>query len=153
MSLKEWVNSGILREERTSQNEIHDLLKTIDRELINLKSAKDIDFSLDTIFRFAYNVARQCARLALRASGCRVPGSQGAHYWTLQSLRHTLNVDAITVEKLEKFRAKRNLVEYVQADIVSQTEVDEMIDTAVTLFKNTKAWLKENHPDLLKDDD
>ncbi len=151
MSLEDWSDSGLLRKEQTSPNEIRDILNTIKREIHHMEKATEVGFSLDTVFRFAYNAARQCAKLALRASGYRVPGSIGSHYWILQSLRLTLALDAMTIEKLDHYREKRNMVEYVQADVVSQIEVNEMIDLAKSLFGEVTAWLKENHPELLQD--
>ena len=150
MTLKEWLSNGILTEEKTTPDEISDLLKTIMREFAEIEST---GLSLDSIFRFAYNAARQCAKLALRASGYRVQGKNGAHFWVLQSLRLTMGTDVETIENLEKFRRKRNIVEYEAAEVISQTEADEMLAMAKLLFKTLISWLKENHPELLQDID
>jgi len=153
MSLEEWLNSNILVKEKTSPAEIKLLLKITHREFNDLKKSLTAGMSVDAIFRTAYNAARQCAKTALRASGYRVPGSSGSHYWTIQTLRYTLKVDAIIVDQLEQFRKLRNIVEYEQAGIVSKVEAEKIIEIANILFEKTKSWLKEHHPDLLKDGD
>jgi uncharacterized protein (UPF0332 family) len=85
---------------------------------------------------------------ALATSGYRTSG-EGHHYWTIQSLTFTLQVDAKTLNKFNKFRQKRNISDYERTDVVSEQEVAEMIALAQIIRTAADKWLHENHPELL----
>lgn len=79
----------------------------------------------------AYNAVVQAAKAALAVTGYRVPKSNRSHhYYTIQSLRFTLNADSATTLKLEAVQKKRNTSEYERAGTVSDREAKDALDLA-----------------------
>ena len=74
MTLKDWLNSGWLKQHSTSRKEITDLLAKVDRDIT--EAGKE-EITLDWRLAIAYNVCLGCATIALRASGYRIPGGAG----------------------------------------------------------------------------
>ena len=145
MSLQSWLNEGKLKAHKTSKSEINQLLAVFDRDLAD---ARVKALSADRRFATAYNAALMVSIAALAASGYRTSG-EGHHYRTIQSLTFTLQVDAKTLNKFNKFRQKRNISDYERTDVVSEQEVAEMIALAQIIRTAADKWLHENHPELL----
>ena len=145
MSLQDWLNEGRLKAHKTSRKEIEQLFAVFERDM---RDAKAEDLSADRRFATAYNAALMAARAALAASGYRTSG-EGSHYWLIQSLAFTLQLDTSTITKFNKFRQKRNISDYEMIGMVSEQEVSEMVALAKTLRYTVTAWLKNNHPDLI----
>ena len=147
MTLQDWFSSGWLKRHTTSRQEIADLLKKVDRDI--LEAAKE-EITLDWRLAIAYNACLGCATTALCASGYRLPGGAGQHYRTIQSLRYTINPDPETVISLEAISKKRAIANYDAAGRITEAEVKEAEYLAnelkVLLFK----WLQTNHGDLLE---
>jgi hypothetical protein len=145
VSLQDWLNEGHLKAHKTSRKEIEQLFAVFERDI---KDAGAEDLSADRRFATAYNAALMAARAALAASGYRTSG-EGGHYWTIQSLAFTLQLDTSTITKFNKFRQKRNISDYEMIGMVSEQEVSEMVALAKTLRETVVAWLKNNHPELV----
>ena len=64
MSLKEWQEYGWLRPHQTSPQEIQDLLKIVERDLLDAKSTASADWR----FGIAYNAALKCCTILLHTS-------------------------------------------------------------------------------------
>lgn len=101
-------------------------------------------------FDAAYKAIMQCALAAMMAGGYRPSTSEAGHHQTLiQSLPLTLGVPNATWVVLDALRRKRNTADYsgepVQPDMVAEASAQ-----AVALLKTLRAWLKAQHPDLLK---
>jgi len=146
LSLQDWANEGKLRTHKTSKAEIGQLLAVFDRDLTD---AQVKTISTDRRFVIAYSAALTVSIVALAASGYRTSG-EGHHYWTIQSLASTLQLDAKTVKKFNKFRQKRNISDYERTDVISEQEVEEMISLARTLRTTIKDWLLKNYPELVE---
>jgi predicted CopG family antitoxin len=86
----------------------------------------------------------------LRASGYRVPVTEGHHEKTLNSLRFTIGSDSKLIARLNGFRKKRINIIYDIAGTTSQSEFDDIQKLTVDLFDQIKKWLKKNHPELFK---
>lgn len=97
----------------------------------------------------AYNAALQAATVALAASGYRAARDQH-HFRIIQSLRETIGMSAASVVTLDAFRKKRNITGYERVGIVSDSDAAEMRQLAVTIRDEVRAWVRKNHPDLLK---
>ena len=145
MRLQDWLNEGHLKAHKTSRREIEQLFAVFDRDI---KDARAEDLSADRRLATAYNAALMAARAALAASGYRTSG-EGGHYWTIQSLAFTLQLDTSTITKFNKFRQKRNISDYEMIGMVSEQEVSEMVALAKTLRETVADWLKNNHPQLI----
>jgi hypothetical protein len=97
----------------------------------------------------AYNAALQAATAALAASGFRAAREQH-HYRTIQSLALTIGWPGANVERLDRFRKKRNIGGYETAGVISEQEAREMHELAVELRDDVLAWLREQHPELAR---
>ena len=144
MSLADLASKDKLKAHKTSKAEINQLLAVFDRDMAD---AQIVTLSVDRRFIMAYSAALTIAIVALAASGYRA-ANQGHHYWTIQSLAFTLGIDLKTVEKLNKFRKKRNIADYERIGMASGKEVGEMLDLAKRLRLDLADWLKSNHPEL-----
>lgn len=146
MSLGDWQRNSWLVEHKTSPEEIAGLLAIIERDLANAKVA---GLSEDWRFNIAYNAALQAATAALAASGFRAAREQH-HYRTVQSLALTIGWPGGKVERLDRFRKKRNITGYESAGVISDAEAKEMLKLAAELRGAVLAWLGKHHPRLLK---
>ncbi|MBA7608136.1 hypothetical protein ES703_15311 [subsurface metagenome] len=147
MSLQDWLNEGRLKTHTTGQKEIEQLFAVFERDMADAQAEI---LSADRRFTTAYNAAFMVARAALAASGYRTSG-EGNHYWTIQSLAFTLQPDARTIKKFNKFRQKRHITDYEMIGMVSEQEVGEMLALAKKLRAMVVGWLKKNHPGLIRE--
>jgi hypothetical protein len=145
MSLQDWLNEGKLRTHKTSKNEIDQLMAVFERDI---SDAQVKGLSADRRFAVAYNAALMMAVAALAACGYRA-ATEGHHYWTIQSLTFTLQLDTQTIEKFNKFRQKRNISDYDRTGMVSEREVSEVLDFSKSLRTGVTVWLKQNYPELI----
>ena len=147
MSLERWVEYGWLRQEPTSPEEIRSLLGIVDRSLAD---AKVEAVSTDLRFIAAFNAALSVATIALRATG-RTATQAGHHIKTIESLELTLRPNPKIVQKFKTFNNKRNKSVYDVSGAISNQELESMVSLACEMKENTIAWLREMHPELLKD--
>jgi hypothetical protein len=90
MGLKNWLKSNWLVEHKSSPQEIDDLLKAADRDLVTSKVAGlDPDWRLN----IAYSAALHSATAALAAEGYRAT-RESHHFRTIQSLAYTIKADS-----------------------------------------------------------
>lgn len=148
MSLENWVEYGWLKAEPTSRDEIRSLLTIVERDL---KDSKVAAISEDRRFEAAFSAARTAANVALRASGYRTSTQAGHHVKTIESLELTIKADTKLIQRLKILSKKRNLTSYDSAGNISAQELELAIRTATELQDTVIAWLKKNHPELLKD--
>ena len=79
MSLQKWVEYGWLRSHKSSNKEIADLLRIIDRDLQDAAG----EISSDWRFGIAYNAVLKLCTMLLYAEGYR-PEKNLQHYRTIQ---------------------------------------------------------------------
>src|SRR5437667_11558028 len=145
MSLGDWVKAQWLKEQKSSRQEIANLLGVADRDL---SDSQITGLSEDARLAIAYNGALQSAMAALAAAGYR-PSRDAHHYRTILSLEFTIGADNKLIAKFDAFRKKRNLGDYSIAGSTSKKEADEMIALAQQLRKEVEAWIRANYPQLL----
>lgn len=148
MSLPLWHKNGWLRSHTPSAREIVQLLAGSDRDLAD---AAVPGLSGAWKFSIAYNGILQAAAAALAAAGYRAE-RELHHYRVIQSLRHTIGLDAQSLERLDVCRRKRHKSVYEAVDAVSDQEVREIIAMAHDLRTRIGAWLEVHHPGLLEPD-
>jgi hypothetical protein len=146
MSLRDWLRNSWLVEHKSSPEEIASLIAIVERDIANAKVA---GLSEDWRFNIAYNAALQAATAALAASGFRAAREQH-HYRTIQSLALTIGWPGGKVERLDRFRKKRNITGYESAGVISEGEAREILELAAALRDDVLAWLRRQHPKLLK---
>lgn len=145
MSLEDWLSSGWLSAHQPSRQEIADLLAVADRDLRDCRSK---GLSADWKFNIAYNALLQAAAAALAAAGYRA-SRDAHHYRVLQSLGLTVGTSPATLQQVDAFRKKRNLVEYERVGAVSDQEVREIVEAAGAVRRQVEKWIKAAHPELL----
>jgi uncharacterized protein (UPF0332 family) len=138
MSLNEWLKNGWLIEHETSEQEIEDLFRVVDRDL---KDCEVTRLSPDWRFNIAYNAALQCAKAVLAVAGFR-PSRESHHYRLIHSLAYTIQADDKSIIQFDMFRKKRNISDYLRAGEVSDQEVTEMIALAKKLRDRVKKWIR-----------
>ena len=144
MSLGDWVKAQWLREEKSSREEIANLLGVADRDL---RDCQIKGLSEDATPAIAYNGALQSAMAALAAAGYR-PSRDAHHYRTILSLEFTIQADSKLIAQFDAFRKKRNLGDYSIAGSISKKEADEMVALAQKLGKDVENWIRSNYPQL-----
>ncbi len=145
MSLKDWLDEGRIKPHESSQKEITDLLKIVDRDLADAKVGS---VSADRRFATAYNAVLRLATIVIRASGYRISGSQ--HHWiTFQVLPELMSgLETKRWEYFDASRRLRNKVDYDTAFFVSESQVRELVKTAEEFRTDVLEWLKNQYPDL-----
>lgn len=73
------------------------------------------------------------------------------HYYTIQSLCHTLGTDCCALRMIEAIQKKRNVGEYTGAGSVSRQEANDALTLAKRIRDDVTTWLKEEHPELMPD--
>jgi uncharacterized protein (UPF0332 family) len=140
MSLKDYLNKGILVAQKSSKEEIENLLGIVDRDYED--SGRDM--SHDSQFGIAYNAALKLATILLRASGYRVKG-QGYHRTTIKLIPEILGKEhKDDSEYLDTCRRKRNEAEYDRAGGTTESEVNELRKFVIEFKKIVLKWLEEN---------
>ncbi len=145
MSLRNWEKNNWLIKHKPSAGEIAQLLGLADRDL---KDSRAEGLTADWKLNIAYNSALQIATAALLACGYRA-SREMHHYRVIGSLAYTIGADADLINKLDKFRKKRNTSDYEIAGAVSEGEAKEMLRLAKELRKEVETWLGKAHPELL----
>lgn len=126
MSLKRWANNGDLQPVAVTDNSLKDLLKLIERDL---KDCQIEALSADRRFATAYGAALNLASYVIRKNGYRVSGKIGHHKITFDVANEIMgNESTRFFDFFDLCRRKRNKVDYDIADIVSETEVRELIE-------------------------
>ncbi len=115
-----------------------------------LKDAAIEGLSNETRFDVAYKAIMQLANAALQTNGFRTLTSVPGHHQTMiQSLPKTVGLDRTTMIELDALRKQRNVTDY-SGDLVSEKERDACIAMAKNLYAVVTAWLKTEHPELVK---
>ena len=145
MSLQNWEKNSWLVKHKPSAGEIAQLLGLADRDL---KDSQIRDLTADWKLNIAYNSALQSATAALLACGYRA-SREMHHYRVIGSLAFTIGAGVDFINKLDKFRKKRNISDYEAAGAISDGEAKEMLRLAKGLRKDVEGWLGKAHPELL----
>ena len=146
MTWKQLLAENRVAAERASRTEIKDLRAVVRRNLADGQIRKLSD---DGRFGHAYDAARILANIIVRASGYRVKSDGGGHYNTFAALKAADPAFAKKAVYFDACRRKRNHSLYEQANVVSNTEAEELLFHATGFSLEVDAWLKKHHPDLL----
>lgn len=150
MTLENWAKAKLLEALDSDAEEITRLLQSADDYLEDYRRAVGAEMSSDAQLDMAYGAIRNFATAALRAAGYRTLKGRNEHYYTIDSLRYSVDPDAKLIPALDKFRAKRNIGNYGDRGRVSQKEADSAGKMAAQLRELVIAWIRKAHPDKLK---
>jgi hypothetical protein len=143
---KQLLAENRLAAEPTSRTEIKDLRAVVHR---NLADAQIRKLSDEGRFGHAYDAARILANIIVRASGYRVKSEGGGHYNTFLALKTADPAFAKKAVYFDACRRKRNNFLYEQANVVTNTEAEELLVHATGFSVEVDAWLKKHYPNLL----
>jgi len=147
MSLDDWLNNRWLHRHETSAEEIQALLHSAEEDI---RSAGIEGIAAGWRLNMGYTAALRYARATLYACGYR-PAREREHERTIDSLTHTVpSVENDTIKLLHKIRKMRHTATYDSVDMISDTEADAAMKLAANLGQQVTAWLRENHPELLR---
>jgi len=126
--------------------ELERLLGIADRDLTQAQMG---DLHPDTKFLLAYNAALQLATIVLRLHGVRVRKA-AFHARTFAELKTRLPEDLRGVaDYLDRARRKRNEAAYEQANVVSESEVEDLIEQTRSFREWVVRKLREDGFDIV----
>lgn len=133
MNLTEWIKAGDLQKVEVTESTLKDILRLIERDL---KDAQLEGLSEDRRFATAYGAALNLASYVIRTQGYRVTGKIGHHKITFDVAAAILGKKSQDlIDFFDLCRRKRNKLDYDAADIVSETEVIELIKNTMLFRK------------------
>lgn len=145
MSLAELLASKRLERHPSSANEIAGLRKLVARDL---SDAALPGLSADRTFVTAYNAVLQLSKMALVCAGYRVSASlPGHHQTTFEAARLVLGPAAQQLtDYFETCRRKRNVIDYDYAEVATESQANELRESAAKYQKLVEVWIAKNHP-------
>jgi hypothetical protein len=148
MSWKQLLAENKVHSHRTSKKELDGLRELISRDLAD---AAIKGLSSDRQFATAYNAALQTAKMAIACAGYRLANTPGHHRLTFDAARLALGAAAArSLDFFEACRRKRNVIDYDQASVATETEASEVIVEAGSFLEFVEQWIKTHHPKLAK---
>lgn len=143
MSWQRLQSEGKVRAHQTSPQELFDLRSVVERDL---EDAEIETLSTDRRFATAYNAVLQLSKMVIACAGYRVSG-QGHHMTTFQAVKLAMGPQIDTMAAyFDSCRRKRNTVDYDMSGVVSETEVNELIQETESYRRLVEAWIAQNHP-------
>jgi hypothetical protein len=147
MSLKLWSEKGWLKEHKPTSREIAELLAVADRAL---KDCQIPELSNEGKLNTAHNAALQSSAAALAAAGYRA-SREAYHYYVIQSLSFTLQMEERIIRRLHKLRRKRNISDYERPGTVTDQEAQHMVELAKLVRHQVEEWIRNNHKELARE--
>jgi hypothetical protein len=140
---KQLLESRRVETHKTSKSELDDLRRAVSR---NLRDAALVALSADNRFGVAYEASLLLSKIVLACAGYRVKG-QGAHQTTFAALPLVLGPTIKpTASYFDRCRRKRNEISYDMADVVTDTEVQEILLKTRQFERTVETWIAHNHP-------
>lgn len=129
----------------TSKQEIENLRELINRDL---KDAKIEGLSDDRRFATAYNAVLQLSKMAIVCAGYRVATGVGHHQKTFEAVKIALGTSFAEnlADYFETCRRKRNNIDYDAAEVVTETEANEILEKAREFQTLIEDWITQQHP-------
>lgn len=129
-----------MQKHATSKREIDDLRELVERDL---RDAAIDALSDDRRFATAYNAVLQLSKMAIACAGYRVSTGAGHHQKTFDAVKTALRTneaDALA-DYFDTCRRKRNNIDYDGSEIVTETEVAELLTKAHEFRDIIEAWI------------
>ena len=132
----------------TSRQEIQNLRELVKRDL---KDAELEGLSDDRRFATAYNAVLQLSKMVIACAGYRVSTGVGHHQKTFEVAKTALGANSANslTDYFETCRRKRNNIDYDTAEVVSETEANDLLEKAREFQTLVEDWITQNHPTYL----
>lgn len=147
MTLEDWLANHWISKHETSAAEISALRAVVDRDL---RDAGIESLSADRRFATAYNAALQLSKMALAVAGYRLSKGHGGHERAFDVVRYVVPAEEIEdlCDYFDTCRRKRNDIDYDFADVVTDTELEEILGEVSEYRELIEGWIKETRSDL-----
>jgi len=143
MTWNQLLQQNRVQRHSTTATEIEKLRQVVAR---GLADAAVTAISPDLRFQAAYNAALQLATMAIYCAGYRVTGREH-HRTTFDALTLAMGTTVATqAAYFDTCRRKRNAATYDQAGLISETEVEDLINNATKFQQHLEDWLRKIHP-------
>jgi hypothetical protein len=151
ITAKDWASQKKLQEEKSSPEEIRELLALADEMLNDCDIvSKTESLSADHYQRGVYEAALPCAKAVMRASGYRVgKGAEGGHDLLFAFLGLTVDPRDKFGSTLQAARLTRQQTTYNAKGNFDKPEVDKLLKLVHALRAEVEKWIQQNHSDLL----
>jgi hypothetical protein len=147
MTWQQLIASNRVKTHETSRQEIDDLRAVVGRDL---KDASIAGLSEDRRFATAYNAVLQLATMVIACAGYRVSSKQGHHENTFLALELAMGNPVTRLARyFNACRKKRNLVDYNLANVVTETELNELLEKAAEFQVLVNNWIFNNYPQFV----
>ena len=145
MTWNQLLQQDRVQQHSTGKQEIDKLRQVVARALAD---ASVTAISADLRFQTGYNAILQLATIAIHCAGYRVKGREH-HKTTFAALPLAMGnaVDA-QAAYFDTCRRKRNIATYDKAGLISETEVEDLIQQAALFQHDLEEWINNNHPRL-----
>ncbi len=143
MSWKQFSAKGEVRAHQTSRQELDNIRALIVRDLAD---AALVGLSADRRFATAYNAALQAGKMAVACSGYRVSARAGHHAVTFQAAHLAIGSEAAAlVDYFDACRRKRNVIDYDNSSVATETEAAELLGKADEFRELVETWIRRKH--------
>ena len=143
MNWRKLLADNRVRRHSTSRQELDDLSAVVERDL---KDSALPGLSPDRKFATAYNAALQSAKMAIACAGYRVAGV-GHHQTTFEAVEIALGSSSAELAAyFDTCRRKRNKLNYDTAEVVTETEAQELLEKATQFREIVIGWIDRNYP-------
>jgi hypothetical protein len=149
VTLDELARRGLIRRHRPERSEIRSLALAASHRC---EDAENRSIHSETRLEQAYHAILSCALIGLRAKGYRPARGAGSHELTLQTLAETLGLDPHRLDYYQALRRQRHQGLYEGFVGLPPAGVEEAVQEARHLLKETMAWLRDHHPSFAPDD-
>jgi len=147
MTWQQLLRARRVQRHRATKSELDSLRAVVERDFAD---ASLTGLSEDRRFATAYNGVLQLAAMAIACAGYRVTARQGHHETAFAALELALGPPAARFAKyFNTCRRKRNLVDYNFANVVTETELIELLKEAAEFRTAVEEWVTRNHPHLV----
>ncbi len=145
MTWKQLLANNEVKPHKTSKAELDSLRAIILRDI---SDASVDSVSADRRFATAYNAALQASKMAVACAGYRVAGA-GHHRISFEAVRRAIGkpVDPFS-DYFDRCRRKRNVIDYDDACVASETEAGEILAKAKEFVEMVEQWIARAHPSL-----
>lgn len=145
MSWKNLLANRTVQNHNTSKQEMENLRELVSRDL---RDAGIEGLSADRRFATAYNAVLQLSKMAIACAGYRVAAGVGHHQKTFEAVKTALGTYSAEnlADYFETCRRKRNNIDYDAAEVVTETEADEILNKSREFQTLIEDWISNYHP-------
>ncbi|MBI5874095.1 MAG: HEPN domain-containing protein [Candidatus Omnitrophica bacterium] len=142
--LNEYLAKGLLKQQKPNVTAVEKLILRSEKDLITAKANLDIDEGV--AYTVAYMGMLRAGRACMLLKGFR-PADGAGHRTVVEFMSKCLGEKyANIVEHFERMRRKRNIFTYEVDIVISRTETEGALETAVKFVSLVKNVIKKENP-------